>query len=390
MGRAKKSSGSRKPKHHNKPKPSVAAASTSLDSDSPEPQIPSLLNENADIPSTETTPLFSVSHLPQKGLALVATSPIPAGTRILSEEPVLTLPPKYTALLAAGTYKPVLKALTEQYNDLAPEQREQVLLLSNPLANDFPHSLLGTFVSNARELDEVSGMGLALNVARVNHSCVPNAVTHWNRETECLNLHAVRDIEVGEEVTLGYIMLVKSGVERRRELRERWRFDCKCEACMLAPENQEDEEMEVDGEKEEGEKKVTEADRDKLISSLLALHPHIQHRDTLPYKVSLRCREKALKLFQQLHIAGQEITTCLFGAAMKATEAKDEARKGFFLQMVYENILMTEGLDSLETVLSAPGLPGYMEVQDLGKESIEEGKFEDWLWGDDRVAVASA
>lgn len=281
-------------------------------------------------------------------------------------------------------------------------------------------------MSNARELDEVAGQGLCTMIARVNHSCVPNAVTHWNRETERLNLHAVRDIDVGEEITLGYIMLVKSGVERRRELKERWGFDCRCEACMLAPEAQaeakaEAEEQEKkkaeekDGEEEKTEEKdvemdgadekkkpkpalkkvkqedfATEAERDKLITNLLQLRPHIQQTDTLPYKVSLRCREKAITLFRQLHIAGSEITTTLFGAAMKAAQANDNTRRNFFLQMVYENILTTEGLDSLETLLTAPSLPRFADVKELSEEiekAIDSEKFEDWLWGDDRVEI---
>ena len=50
---------------------------------------------------------------------------------------------------------------------------------------------------------------------------------------------ALRDIDVGEEITISYLNLSKTagraatnGSRRRRELKARYLFDCECSKCM--------------------------------------------------------------------------------------------------------------------------------------------------------------
>ena len=44
--------------------------------------------------ATATNPLYAISDIPGKGKGLLATQPIPKGTRILSETPLLTVGPR--------------------------------------------------------------------------------------------------------------------------------------------------------------------------------------------------------------------------------------------------------------------------------------------------------
>lgn len=105
------------------------------------------------------------------------------------------------------------------------------------------------------------GVGLCFHplVAGANHSCRPNLEVVFDGRSLCAR--AVREVRMGEELTVGYIDLELGGEERRRGLRERWWFECRCERCV--------EEMGVEGNgkvvevrgeeeggKEEGKEKV--------------------------------------------------------------------------------------------------------------------------------------
>lgn len=42
-------------------------------------------------------------------------------------------------------------------------------------------------------------------VSRMNHDCRPNAAYHFDPETAMMEVHAVRPIAAGEEITVSYI-----------------------------------------------------------------------------------------------------------------------------------------------------------------------------------------
>ena len=72
------------------------------------------------------------------------------------------------------------------------------------------------------------------NVSLMNHSCVPNCNVSWNQNTRRLCVHAIRDIQEGEELYMTYLsqFLTFTGLETRtRELRSRYGFTCTCSAC---------------------------------------------------------------------------------------------------------------------------------------------------------------
>lgn len=76
------------------------------------------------------------------------------------------------------------------------------------------------------------GTGAAIfpNAARFNHACNPNACFSWNAKIGKETIHAMRDIEEGEEITLSYC-----GVDQGKRLRawelKHYGFVCDCEAC---------------------------------------------------------------------------------------------------------------------------------------------------------------
>ncbi|KAJ4457796.1 putative SET and MYND domain-containing protein [Paratrimastix pyriformis] len=62
-----------------------------------------------------------------------------------------------------------------------------------------------------------------------NHSCIPNAT--FSQNGTALNIHALRDIHAGEEITLNYIPLFSSTGRRREHLHRVYHFPCGCPRC---------------------------------------------------------------------------------------------------------------------------------------------------------------
>jgi len=97
-------------------------------------------------------------------------------------------------------------------------------------------TILSVFRTNAFALEESSKIHQAVfaDVARLNHSCVPNSQGNFHDAMGCFNVHATRDIKAEEELTISY--LPEHGAiqeERQQSLVEGYGFECGCPACDL-------------------------------------------------------------------------------------------------------------------------------------------------------------
>lgn len=89
-----------------------------------------------------------------------------------------------------------------------------------------------------RELDDQLAPPLAALfslTARLNHSCQPNAQLEAQAFVDChVDVVAIQNIRPGEEITISYLGPVRSSTptaRRRRELRAKYLFDCRCPMC---------------------------------------------------------------------------------------------------------------------------------------------------------------
>ncbi|XP_078085645.1 histone-lysine N-methyltransferase SMYD3 isoform X2 [Mustelus asterias] len=87
------------------------------------------------------------------------------------------------------------------------------------------------FTISDGEMQEL-GVGLYPSVSLLNHSCDPNCVIVF--EGKHLRLHAVRQIEVDEELTVSYIDVMATSQDRRRQLTKQYCFACDCKRCEMA------------------------------------------------------------------------------------------------------------------------------------------------------------
>jgi hypothetical protein len=167
---------------------------------------------------------YVLQPIPGKGKGLIATRAIRPGELILSEPPLFTT----ASLSNPATFEKDLGAIVK---GLSKEGQRAFLSLhnNNPGANPFSNIVR----SNGYPLGPNSEVGAIFPlVARLNHSCRPNAQHAWNEAKGIEVVHAVRDIQEGEELTLSYLAGGAS-TERQSRLEEYFGFDCTCEACSL-------------------------------------------------------------------------------------------------------------------------------------------------------------
>lgn len=83
------------------------------------------------------------------------------------------------------------------------------------------------------------GAHLGLQTALLNHSCSPNAYVAFEESTEELRVHALRDIQVGEEICISHLegrALFEAMNARRGMLVLQRGFVCLCGSCREAEE----------------------------------------------------------------------------------------------------------------------------------------------------------
>lgn len=93
----------------------------------------------------------------------------------------------------------------------------------------------GKMVINAMPIigEDMREVGSAMSVEAsiFNHSCCPNGAFVWDGLK--VQLRALKHIPVGEEITVNYIDLEKQRSVRRRQLKDRFYFDCNCSRCSF-------------------------------------------------------------------------------------------------------------------------------------------------------------
>ncbi|KAH6625706.1 hypothetical protein C7974DRAFT_456028 [Boeremia exigua] len=308
MARRKKNRASQRPKHNNADTATNDSAEASEgERDEPNNTRPSSPPSEAETVATEplppfpfgralprppTTPYLSVpvlAHYEPRPLpspnatthGLFATQPIPAGTRLISERPLFTLPApgdQLDGLMIAFHNLPAASlphfwALQPAAPD-ACEQLTNLRFLTDRLAFALRETIVtppaARSVAQTAELDamlpklqnamltyrvaarwhrhrtslapQTTGAmlprgspttALFLARARIRHSCVPNCVASFDPQRGVLNVHAARGIAAGEELLLS--ALGEGGwyarkAERGAELRALG-AECGCEAC---------------------------------------------------------------------------------------------------------------------------------------------------------------
>ena len=204
-------------------------------------------------PTASTPPiatnLYELRMTADKDYGLFATSFIPIGTRIICDKPLVRIP-ENSVHLAWGSYcrlSNAQKAAFDKLHIFKPEHTdfEQVSRCylidrdDDSLDDDDIEELVAeqvrvmrTFAAN----NFATGQGLSVfeTISRLNHSCVNNVHHSYNPNLQKQTVHAVRDIQPGEELCTTYLGGHGSYYlrpQRIEMLRHSYGFTCNCVAC---------------------------------------------------------------------------------------------------------------------------------------------------------------
>lgn len=256
--------------------------------------------------------MFRVSHAGAKGYGVFATRPIARGTRIIADRILLSIDNKDTSVLEAASR-------------LSSDDRHRLLSLSMNNAKSKSLSylaaaawgslpsltsinqgrdLLNIFYNNNFSISGTSGKrAVFLTVARLNHSCVPNAQGNLNTALpgSQFTIHALRSIAVGEEITISYLhdeLAIRAA--RQKRLKDGYGFECACEICSI---------------EDSGKRHEQSHQRRLKIQEMLADFSGQQQTGPGCISEEFDLTKAVIDAYEQEGLAGRELASLYFAAA---------------------------------------------------------------------------
>ncbi|KAM0252572.1 hypothetical protein ACHAQJ_007655 [Trichoderma viride] len=317
--------------------------------------------------------IYAIQPIPGKGQGVIATSKIPKGTRILSEAPIFKMP------RIGSDRKVVNDLIIKAVKGLSKTDQRAFFSLHNAHGRD--HSpFLGIARTNALPLgSEAHEGGIFLEASRINHSCQHNAQNTWNANLGRITIHALRDIEEGQEITISYLGSTMEYAERQRLLKEKFHFDCGCELCSATLAQRKESDIRL--------RKM------QLIDDALGSLGDAMSE----YKAALHLAHTMFRLFKAEGVWDARIPRAYYDAFQIAIANGDETRAKVFAERAHAVRVIIEGDDSPEVARSAQFInrpskhmlfgifANYPEKVNL-PQKVDESAFEDWLWKEDELS----
>lgn len=322
--------------------------------------------------STTGNPMYALRDVPGKGKGLVAIEKISKGTRILSEEPIITVPRNEPVSELLRT------SICQQVDALSEHQRRAFLSMHNiHTYGNAAEQYLGIVRTNALPIEtDGSGGGIFLEACRINHACDNNAQKNWNENIKRHTVHALRDIYKGEEITIYYLDVHKNYEARHEALQAKFGFTCLCRLCSLPPEQS-----------QESDRRLDEIYRlDGLIG-----RGGIEGILSSPLR-TLRYVDQQVRLYNEQGPGDAGLPRAFLDAAQIAIANGDLARGRIFAERAVSGWWTALGGDSTEAIEhgtlardpSKHKLYGismkWRTTVDEAPRGLESSDFEDWLW----------
>jgi len=191
---------------------------------------------NNRIPQDDAFPYY-VAPLPGKGLSVLASRRIEAGTQILIEHPVILsqfIPPEEYRDDTAELWPRLNGTLLDALPEGAKNEVRRLSGAVDPRSGKGDGALVSrVLATNSFRVDLVGKEHAALfpMVSRMNHDCRPNVAYAFSTTRLTMSLRAVRSISEHEELTISYIPSDRFVTSERKERLRAWGFECACSLC---------------------------------------------------------------------------------------------------------------------------------------------------------------
>lgn len=195
---------------------------------------------------------FKVTEIPSKGLGAIATRDIRRGEVLIRERPLVVWPSELSAEQARALVGNLTPSARKAYMSLAnassasssSSKLDPILGIraTNGFNVELPsidprqtpaELLVGDLASRNRTASFVFA-----RIARINHSCLPNADHSIDWRNLRMTVYATTDIAAGQEINIEYMpsLVQRTHQERRQALERDFGFVCHCRACSGSPE----------------------------------------------------------------------------------------------------------------------------------------------------------
>jgi SET domain-containing protein len=183
---------------------------------------------DAKLQSTTGNSMYALQDMPGKGKGLVAIEKISKSTRILSEGAVVTVSK------SVGSER-LRTSICKQVKALGENQRQDFLSMHNiHLYKNAAEQYLRIFQTNSLPAKAVEDKrAIFLKACRINHAYNNNTQKNWNKKIKRHTIHALKDINKGEKITITYLAPLKNRKARQKALQEKFNFTCLCHLCSL-------------------------------------------------------------------------------------------------------------------------------------------------------------
>ncbi|KAK0517249.1 hypothetical protein JMJ35_000404 [Cladonia borealis] len=323
--------------------------------------------------STTGNPIYSLQDMLGKGKGLVAIEKIPKGTRILSEEPVVTVPCNEQAS------EQLQISICQQVDALSEHQRQAFLSMHNiHVYGNTAEQYLGIVRTNGLPIETSEGErgGIFFEACRINHACDNNAQKHWNTKIKRHTVHALRDIYKGEEITIYYLSVHNNREARNKALQAKLGFTCLCRLCSLPLEQSQESDRRLD-EIYRLDGLIGRGGVEGIVSSPLRALGYV---------------DQQVRLYNKQAPDDAGLPRAFLDAAQIAIANGDLARGRIFAERAVSGWSTAFGGDSIEviehgTLAREPSkhmLYGismkWRTTVDEAPRGLEPSDFEDWLW----------
>ncbi|GJC90558.1 SET domain-containing protein 5 [Colletotrichum liriopes] len=236
---------------------------------------------------------------------------------------------------------------------------------------------LGIFQTNSLPAEAVGDKGaIFLEACRINHACDNNAQKDWNERIKRHTVHALRDIDKGEEITITYLGPLKNRNARQKALQKKFDFTCSCHLCSLPPEQS-----------KESDRRLEEIHRlDGVINQLGTEGVLVSPLRTLRYF------DQQVRLYNEQGREDVGFAQAFADAAQLVIANSDLARGRVFAERAASVWKTALGVDSMQAIEKGALAQDPLKHELFGistkwktnvnesPQGLEPGDFEDWLW----------